>query len=780
MNRYNIHLLFLLFISILSKGQPTTQTIRGVVTDEASGSPIPYANVAILNMQPLAGTITDSLGVFCFSSVPIGRYDIQVSLIGYNPNIVREVMVTSAKAIFLNVSLKESVTSLNEITVKPKANKEKALNVMSMVSARMLSVDEASRYAGGFDDPARLASSFAGVASNVGNNGIVVRGNSPKSLQWKMEGVEIPNPNHFADMAALGGGGLTALSVKVLANSDFFTGAFPAEFNNALSGVFDIRLRNGNNQNHEHSFQLGLLGIEVSSEGPMTKNSRSSYLVNYRYSTLGLMSALLPENSDGTTYQDLSFRFHMPTSKAGVFTYWGIGLIDYSGQLEEKDTTLWEYNQNKEKQDVDQFMAASGLSHHYFFNNNTYLKSTLAFTIDGLDYFTQKLDDNLILRPENKIKNNNQTYVLSSFLNKKFSARHTNRTGFVATGMQYNLLLKDIDDNNPVFKTVANNQGFSTLLSAYSSSLLTISPSLTLNIGVNTQFFTLNQNHTVEPRLGFNWRFVNNQTLSFAYGLHSRIEKLYYYFNTNYAYSDQPINKNLGFTKAHHFVIGYDRNFSEYMHIKTEIYYQHLFDVPVVRDSSFSFINLQNDWFFNEKLVNNGLGRNYGIDFTLERYLNCGFYYLLTASLFNSEYRGGDNVWRNTMFNRHYLFNLLSGKEWQTGNNKQNILGVSIRMSYQGGDCYSPIDVNASIAAKDVMFDENEAFSKHLEPSLYCHFTISYKQNKEHVSHEFALKWLNATMQNEFTDFQYNYIKNRVDERRDLITIPNLSYKFEF
>lgn len=190
----------------------SVQTIRGTVTDEASNAPVALATVTLLNTHPVLGSVTDSLGNFIISNVPVGRYDLQVSYTGYTPVRIRELLLSSAKETFVSVLIKQSITSLDTIVVKQKLSKEKPLNSMATVSARMLSVEEAKRYAGGVDDPARLASSFAGVASNVGNNGIVVRGNAPKFLQWKMEGIEIPNPNHFADLDAFGGGGISALS----------------------------------------------------------------------------------------------------------------------------------------------------------------------------------------------------------------------------------------------------------------------------------------------------------------------------------------------------------------------------------------------------------------------------------------------------------------------------------------------------------------------------------------------------------------------------------------
>ncbi|MBW3544869.1 MAG: carboxypeptidase-like regulatory domain-containing protein, partial [Bacteroidetes bacterium] len=290
------------------QAQTPAQTVRGKVVDEVSKAPIAFATVVLLNTDPLLGTTTDAEGNFRLAQVPVGRFDLRVSFTGYEAAILRELVVSSAKELNLSIRLKESVTTLNEVVVSGQVNKEEPLNTQATVSARMLSVEEASRYAGGFDDPARLASSFAGVSSNVVNNGIVVRGNAPKSLQWKLEGIEIPNPNHFADLSAFGGGGLTALSSQMLANSDFFTGAFPAEYSNALSGVFDIFMRSGNNERAEHTLQLGLIGIDASSEGPFKKGGQASYLFNYRYSTLALVAPLLPEEAQGTRYQDLSYK----------------------------------------------------------------------------------------------------------------------------------------------------------------------------------------------------------------------------------------------------------------------------------------------------------------------------------------------------------------------------------------------------------------------------------------------------------------------------------------
>jgi hypothetical protein len=769
----------LVFFTINVFAQPA-QTIRGTVIDVASNAPVAFASVGLLQTNAVLGTTTDTAGNFTIPNVPVGRYDLQVKFVGYEPALMREITVISGKQTFLTIPLKESNSLLNEVVIKPRVNKEQPLNTMATVSAKMLSVEEAKRYAGGFDDPARLASSMAGVASNTGENGIIVRGNAPKFLQWKMEGVEIPNPNHFADLNSLGGGTLTALSSQMLANSDFFTGAFPAEYNNALSGVFDIAMRTGNNQKREHTFQAGFLGIDASSEGPFKKDGRSSYLFNYRYSTLALLAPLLPEDAGSIKYQDLSFKLNFPTAKAGIFSIWGLGMTDGAASKAKTDAAKWVYTDDNEHNVIKQSMGVAGMSHKYFFRNNAYIKTTLAATATHTDWTTEKLNPELTLLPQSKIANTNWNFVVSSFVNKKFSARHTNKTGVVLTGMRYDIQLNNSLAAGAPPQEIVNANGFSSVMAGYSSSSVNITRKLLMNIGINSQVFTLNNHYTIEPRLGFRQELNKKQSIGLAYGLHSRLEKLNYYFNNSVATGETAVNKDLDFTKAHHLVLSYDRNITDLIHVKIEPYFQQLFSVPVIADSSFSFINLQNDLFFGEKLQNTGEGKNYGIDITLEKYISKGYYYLLTASVFNSEYKGGDGVWRSTRFNRNYVFNFLIGKEWQMGKNNQNTLSLNTRLTYQGGNRYSPVDEAATYLEKEVVYNETQAFKMQTAPSLNVHFTASYKINKKKSSREIALKILNITGQPDFNGYQYNHIHNTIDKDLASVIIPNLSYKIEF
>lgn len=755
-----------------------TQNIQGVVTDRSSGAPLSYVTV-VLPDSPQIGTTTNNNGEFILKDVPVGRHDLKASFIGFDTFVVKEVLLTSSKEAYVEIQLTESTNQLEEVVVTVQTQKEQPLNNMALSGARMLSVEEASRYAGGMDDPARLVSSFAGVAPSVGNNGISVHGNAPNLLQWRLEDVEIPTPNHFADINTLGGGLLSSLSSHVLGNSDFFTGAFPAEYNNAVSGVFDMKLRNGNSRKYQHTFQAGLLGIDFASEGPFSKKGNASYIFNYRYSTTGLLSKI--SDMDQTLdFQDFNFKVNLPTKHAGIFSLWGTALKDkFEADMDEPED--WDYMDDAKGSNMEQTSAATGLSHRYFFDNNTQLKTTVAMTYSDSKAWEDFYDTDMNSTPATHFKNRFTNLVLTSSLNKKYSARHTNKTGFTVTNMRYNMDMQIAPFYTEPLETISKGKGNTNLVSAYTSSLFNFSDKVSATLGVSGQWLTLNDSWTVEPRAAIKWQASSRSSWGLAYGLHSRMEKMDVYYVKTAATGDELVNKDLGFTKTHHFSLSYNFKISDNMNLRVEPYFQYLYDVPVIADSSYSILNRRMG-YTEDALVNKGKGRNYGIDITLEKYMTRGMYYMVTASVFNSEYRGGDGVWYDTRFNRNYIINGLIGKEWTFGRNNQNVLGVNLKLTLQGGDRYSPVDEQATLAHpdKETQYDESRAYSQQLSPIFLANYTISYRMNRKHVSHEIAVKGLNATGYKEYFGHEYNLKTGVIEPRRLKNSLFNIVYKLDF
>ena len=763
--------------------QELTQTIKGQVVDTDTEIPLPGATVVVLDTDPLLGGSADTDGFFRIEEVPLGRYDLRISFMGFEPVVISEVVVGSGKEVVVNAGLKESLVDLDEVVVTAGTDKKQALNSMAIISSRQISMEEARRFAGAFDDPARLVTSYAGVAAgNMNSNGITVRGNAPKGVLWRLEGLEIANPSHFANLTTFGGGGISSLSAQMIDNSDFYTAAFPAEYGNALSGVFDLKLRSGNRDKREHTFQAGITGLDVSSEGPFIKGKPATYLFNYRYSMFGIIKPLLPDNAGLITYQDLAFKTDFPTQKAGVFSFWGLGSGDESGSRVEKEPGEWEYEEDRMEEDSRTAMAALGMTHRIILGQKTYMNSSLAFSGSNLSSEGSRMDYDKQLYDTENIQNKVWSYSLSTNVNHKFSARHTNRTGVTLNLLNYELLI----GHAPVFteglQTLTDDNGNSELLQMYSQSRFDLSEQWTLNAGLHAQYFTLNNRYSIEPRLGLRFGFAPGQAVSFGYGLHSRLEMLFVYLGQQEVEGGilRP-NRNLDFSKSHHFVLGYDRAIGETMNFRAEVYYQYLFNIPVEPGTSFSMINVDNNWFINQPLNNSGNGENYGIDLTLERFMNRGFYYVMTASLFDAVYTGGDGITRDARFNKGYVFNVLGGKEWNVGRvHKNNSIGINGKFSINGGDRQTPVDEDATSIMQEVVYDYSRAFEEQKPTVYYLHITLNYRKNKKRHASIWSFQVLNALGAPEYFGYRYNYIDDSVDRDEQTIIIPNISYKIVF
>ena len=758
------------------KAQTVTQTISGKVFDDLTKEPLPFAAITIKDSDPFVGTVADEDGNFLLPKINVGRQTIQISMVGYDTYEIKELLISSGQIKDLNIGLQQSTSKLDEIVVR--VNKSTPLNSMATVSARQFTVEEMQRYAGGMDDPARLATSFAGVANpSLSSNGISVRGNNPDGLLWRIEGVEVPNPNHFANLTISGGGLMSAISNQVMSNSDFYTGAFPAEFGNASSGVFDIKLRDGNSNKRQYAFEAGLLGVGAMAQGPFSKKSDASYLVNYRNSTMALLATMLPDDAGILKYQDLSFKTNFPTKKSGTFTFWGIGSFD--GVITKADdSSEWESNYDRDNSETSMYMYATALSHKISLPNNAFLNSSFSYSGNGLDFVEERMDYEMKLHPQSNAQNNSSRFTLQTDFTRRFGDKHSNNTG-----IRYNHLAFDIDvEQSPAEgeapEQISDQTGNTDFIKLYSQSKLALMPKLDLNVGVNAQYLLLNNNTSFEPRIGLKYDINNNQSLGLAYGLHSRLEQLSVYFVADKGTTP---NKDLDFMKSAHYVFSYKAKLSENLHFSIEPYYQHLSNVPVAPDSYISTLNNNNSLFFNDVLVSEGKGHNMGVDITLEKFLSKGYYYMLTASIFNSKYVAADGIERNTRFNRNFVFNLMAGKEWTLRRN--NSISANIRLNYLGGNRIEQIDMDASLEQRDVVYGEtdgNLSFSEQFDDLPMWSFTISYRKNKPKYSSVWSLQVLNSSGTEEYAYDYYNLKTGQIETRYDGLVIPNISYKIEF
>jgi len=775
-----LNIVFFLVLPLVAPAQDITQTLRGTIYDQSTHEPLIGATIVVQNSQPVIGTTTDEAGNFSITNLPLGRVSLEISYIGYESRVIPELMITSAKEVVLSIALKEAATELEGVEVVAGIRKEKALNAMATVSARTFSVEETQRYAGGLSDPARLASAFAGVSTgNLQDNSIVVRGNAPQGVQWRLEGVEIPSPQHFSGGNVIGGGLVTLFSNQVIGNSDFLTGAFPAEYGNALAAVFDVKMRTGNTSRYEHTAQVGVLGLDFASEGPLSRAKGSSYLFNYRYSTLGLLSDLkINKTGQRIKYQDLSFKLNFPTEKAGTFSLWGIGGIDNTHKDALKTPADWKTDIDRVNNNWDTYVGTVGLRHQITAGERSFVESHVAFsgTDDRIstDYLS---DDASVFTPDSRLKKQNGTLTLATSLTHKLSPLATLKVGISSKQLFYKYNLSAAQDYVPsTYAHIVNSAGNTHLTEGYAQLKYQLSPALLANVGLRAHYFGLNKELSLESRAGLAWKLSDKHSLSFGYGKHSQPEDLNVYM---IEVGGVAVNKDLKLSDAHHFVLGYDWMLTDKLRFKTEAYYQYLWNIPGEEGTSYSLINLRRALYLNKALVNNTKGRNYGIDLTLERFLGDNYYYLITGSIFKSEYKAGDNVWRNTRYNKGFVLNALFGKEFYFANNRK-VLDVNARVSVTGGERYSPILESQSVTQKRVIYDESRAFSEQFSTLTYADLTVNYRINYRKSSSVFSFQMKNVLGAPIYIDHNYNYQTGQIELSKATLVIPNISYKIEF
>ena len=695
---------------------------------------------------------------------------------GYEDYVISEVLVGSAKEINLTIRLTESLEQLNEVVLTASKNRSKSNNEMAAVSARSFSVEETKRFPASISDPGRMALSFAGVSnSDDTTNEIIIRGNAPNQLLWKIEGVEIPEPNHFSE-EGYSPGAVSLISTNMLGKSDFFTGAFPAEYGNALSGVFDINLRTGNSEKREYAFQFGFLGTDLALEGPFSKNYKGSYLVNYRYSTLTVLNKII-EISDGSvpTFQDLSFKLNFPIGDKTNISVWGIGGISEDNQenAEQINPDLFE----NELFDSKTYMA--GINFKHFFTSNTILDTKLSYSGN---------ESNYVFSLSNPTTNESFTErdILSNSairgtlnLTKKVNKKLTLKSGMIYSKLSYDVLTDEIFDTNT--RTEVNENGNGNMFQFYVQSKYRINKKLTTTFGLHGTSFSVNKGFVFEPRAGIEYKIAPKHTLSAGFGMHSRRLPLNQYF-VNVENSTGAIttpNRDLDLMQATHYVIGYDWRLIKNGHLKIEAYYQDINKVGVTANPLLTSSTM-NGFFINEELVDTGKARNYGLELTFEKFFSNQYYFLSTYSIYDSKYKAADNNWYDSRYNFNYTFNLVGGKEFTVGKTNNNIIGVNAKILMNGGKRGTPYDIDNFNSTGDIRFIENERNTLQFKDYLRFDASFYYRLNRSKVSHVISLDVQNITNRQNVDSQFFDPNTQTTGNNYQLSLIPFLNYRIEF
>jgi hypothetical protein len=775
----------------------STQTIRGHVVDEISQTPLIGVSVAVVSDKGiLLGAATDEQGNFRIEKVPVGRQTLKVTYIGYEDQTVSNVVVTAGKEIVLRFGLVERVSELNEvvITADTKEDKTATNNDLAIVSSRSFNVDDTKRYAGALGDPSRMAANFAGVVGgDDSRNDIVVRGNSPTGMLWQLEGLNIPNPNHFGALVATGGP-VSILNNNNLDKSDFLTSAFPSQYGNATAGVFDLKLRDGNNEQREFITQVGFNGFELGAEGPFSKKSKASFIVNYRYSTLAVFQTLGLEFGTGSNtplYQDLNFKVSIPTGKKGKLSIFGLGgksSIDLLGSKADLDGENNLYGSENQDQFPKYKTGIAGITYELNLSEKTFAKLTAGVSATDEDWHA----DSLVRDSENEVIARHRQgeaafttkkYSLNFYTRTKFDNKNSITSGFTVDAMNFGLYNRSIYANLDRDSVRLNMDENTQLYQAHTTWRHRFTNQLSLNTGVHTQYYALNKQIVAEPRVSLQYVINGKHAVSVGYGIHNQIQNI----TTSFLLTKTPqgnvlTNKDLGFTSSNHYVFTYDWNISSNVRIKAETYYQTLNNVPIEKDAS-SFSALNTGVSFGpadvDSLVNKGTGKNYGFELTLERFYNKGYYFLVTTSLFDSKYKGSDGVERNTAFNTRYVVNVLGGKEWKLGK-KGKFLSLNLKLTTIGGKPLTPVDFALSQQRGRTVYRNDQAFSQRQDAYFRTDIKLSYRKEYEKSTLEISLDLQNVTNNQNIFMQSYNPRTNTVVTQYQQAFFPVPFMRFTF
>jgi hypothetical protein len=755
------HLYLLVCLISFSTFAQKGQNIRINLKDQNTKAPISAATILVKNTA-LAG-ITNDQGVAAIENVPLGRHEIEITSVGYTKLILKELMFENAKEIILDLEMQASSKTLEQVVITAATpNMSNAITSLNTIT-----FEQIMRFPATFFDPARLAFSFAGVANtNDQANGMSIRGNTPESMQWKLEGVEIVNPNHlsnagtFSDQPTQTGGGTNILSAQMLGHMNFLTAAFPAEYSNTLAGVMDMTYRVGNNKKFQHTAQIGLIGIDLSSEGPLNKAKGSSYLFNYRYSFTGLLGLMgVDFGGESIKFQDLAFNFNFPTRRLGTFMLFGMGGNSSNQFVPNSDKTLWESEKDFNNIDFHSRMGVMGLKHSLKLSENWNLKTVIANS--GLENLRDAYKTNPVFNISYSYQARNIlgfSSILSGNLNRRFALK---------TGLNINHYFNEFNIKN-------NGNSF------YSLSGLMVQPffriinsektRLSYNLGFVLPHYTLSQKTYLEPRLGLAYGVSSKFELKASYGLHS-----YESSNQNaFALPYKPI-------RAHHFNLGYQYQLSENQELYGEIFYQNLFNMPVSKNQYLSVLNGYENTVVELSTNTSNLnsqGRNYGIELNYRKYLSKGLFALINTTLYKAEFLAFDNKYYQTRFSGNHIINLTIGKEWSKSPGK--FIGLNTRIAWLGGFRNYEILGAASITSKATIYNYSKPLIEKNPDYFRPDLRVYFKKSKDKLSRTVSIDIQNFTGQKNLAYQYYDALLEKITPRYQLGIIPMLNYRIEF
>lgn len=757
----------------------SAQTIRGVVLDKITESPLPGALVDLPDLAVARGAVTDVNGIFVIKDLEPGRYQVRVRYLGFDDEVLPDVLVTSGKDADLQILLEEATQSIQAVTISG-TNKVKPVNRLAKVSAIALNPESVERYSGGRGNIARMAGNFAGIgATDDYQNNLVVRGNSPTGLLWRLEGVPIPNPGHLSTYGNTGGS-FNALNPNLLGQSDFLTGAFPAEFGNTIAGVMDMNYRTGNKEKMEFMAQIGAWsGAEAMAEGPLLRKQNGSFLVGYRYSFVDLLHSLGASAGGNYVpqYQDLNWKFDFGKGRHrfALFGLTGTSHILVRGADVDPENP---YHPTTRDSELGSTLAIAGLKYQVLLDSVSYWRTVVAYSYNKLNSKGWNLGSNGDRTQWLDEANREDGLRISSLWQRRQSKPLTLRAGVLVQGAGIDTRLL-VRRETPDYVPVRDYNGALWLYEGFAQMQYKVKKRYSVNLGLHSQYLPLSGKTSVEPRAALKFKLPNDNDLILAYGYHSQTAAPAALFFVD-ADSTTP-NHKLDFLRSQQGVLAWAKKWESGWRLRAEAYYQYQTKVPVRNyPAGFSLLNFGSSfsiWDFSD-LESSGKGRNYGLELSLTKVYKDGFYGLFTASLFQSEYRGSDGIWRNTAFNSQYILNALLGREFAVGDHL--VLTADTKISASGGRWFTPIDLMQSEEFGDEVYDESRPYSRQYPGFFRWDAKVGLRYNARRLTHHVYLDFTNLTNKRNVYAYRYFQGTDKISTQYQLGFTPDFVYRVEF
>jgi hypothetical protein len=750
------------------------QTLRGTVRDADNGAPLTGATVAL--QRGNAGISPQSIatgleGAFVFEGLRPAYYRCTVSMVGYETQTLTEIIVAAGKEQTLDIALAHSTTELPRVTITAPQPGRRPLQPLSEIP---LTRDQTLRFPSTYFDPGRLAAAYPGVAqTDDGINGMSIRGNSPASVRWRLEGVEIVNPNHlpnagtFSDRPAAASGGVPMFSAQLLDNSSLMTGVFPAGYGDALGGIMDMNLRKGNTNRREFTVQAGLIGLDLAAEGPLAKGSKNSYLVNYRYSTVGLLEKMgVPFGDEKINFQDLSFNLSFNGRKGSRWTVFGMGglsenLFDHKAGKDVKQyKDLFDINFHSKT-------GVLGVTNWTPLGTNTWLKISLAASSQVNDRTSVTTAD-INLNDADHLRESKVSGAVTFF--HRLNLHNRLVAGATVTGQYY---MDDLTDHYqgriiPEHQFVSGQPWVNYIWSSRNNHLL-------FNAGLHALLVPYINKSAIEPRLTLTQVLSDRHRLSISWGQFSQVAPLW-------------LNKSeLDLLKAWHAGLRYTWAPAPAWAVKAELFWQHQSNLPASDYGALRTWSVLNATETTGNLLSitqySGLGENKGLELSAEHYLQDDWFLAANATIFNSRYQGGDKIWHDTRWNLGHLANFTLGKEWykERAEGKIRAFGLNGRVVWTGGFREMPIDTVASLGAKSTIYNTYSAYTIQLPDYFRIDLRIYWKRSLGNRRNStFAMDFQNVTNQQNVAYHYYDPFTKKIETKHQLGLIPGISWRLEF